>query len=340
VTQRRPAFVGDVLRSEPRRAFVREYAFELALCVRLEETTDWVVSRQLGGSVADPGGRIVDVVAVVPGRAFDRRAAITADTIPPLALESDVGVGSAVRPERAFDCSPQVARRVADRAVDVGFFEAERRGGHRRVRRAVRYPDDWFAELVAVENKPDLGSPGALQAQLRTDVSLGLFDRVVLATESYVTRAHLNRIPEAVGVWRFDSDSGARTVVREPEPLSPSETGVEPVDSRPLRTDVAFVTADEKARVRRRVAERAYGKGWRPEPAGCVHASVLGDGRPACEHFGRVVDPGADCGEECAAFERDDPPDVDRRALRDERTPWVADPTGVARSQSELDHFV
>jgi hypothetical protein len=318
---------------------VREYAFEVALCAVLERETDWIVSRQLGGAVDDPGRRVIDVVGVVPGPDFDRRAAITAETIPPLAIESNVGVGSPVRPERAFACSTTVARRVADRAVDVGFFEADRRGGHRHVRRATRYPDGWFSSLIAVENKPDLGSPGALRTQLRTDVSLGLFDRVVLATESYVTRAHLNRIPDEVGVWRFDPDDGEREVVREPEPLAVAETGFELVDSHSLRTDVAFVTGDEKRRRRRRVAERAYGKGWRPALPGCVHATATPDGRPYCERFDRVVDPGSDCGEGCRAFEAGDPPAVDLAALRDDRTPWSRDPTGVARRQTGLDRF-
>jgi hypothetical protein len=318
---------------------VREYAFELALCAHLERETDWVVSRQLGGSVATPGGRIVDCVGVVPGPDFDRRAAITAETIPPLAIESDVGVGSAVRPERAFACAPAVARRVSDEAVDVGFFETARRGGGRLVRRAVRYPDDWFSRLVAVENKPDLGSPGDLETQLRTDASLALFDTVILATASYVTRAHLNRLPAAVGVWRFDPETMAHEVVREPDPLPVDGTGVEPVDDHPLRTDVAFVPGAEKARIRRRVAERAYGKGWRPDPPGCANAVVTDDGRPYCERFGRVVDPATACGDGCRAFEVDAPPAFDRAELRDRRTPWVADPDGVARRQAGLDRF-
>ena len=318
---------------------MREYAFELALCAALEAEREWVVSRQLGGSVASPGGRVVDVVGVVPGHEFDRRAAITPETIPPLAVESRVGVGAATRVEPAFDCSPEVARRLADEAVDVGFFEADRRGGRRLVRRAVRYPDDWFSGLVAVENKPDLGSPGDLERQLRTDVSLALFDRVVLATASYVTGAHLNRLPDAVGVWRFDPETGDREVVREPEPLPTTETGVEPVDSRPLRTDVAFVTVGEKARFRRRVAERAYGKGWRPDPPGCANATVTDDGRPYCTRFDRVVDPASDCGPDCRAFEASDPPAADWAALRARRTPWVADPGGVVRRQTGLDRF-
>jgi hypothetical protein len=66
---------------------------------------------------------------------------------------------------------------------------------------------------------------------------------------------------------------------------------------------------------------------------------VTPDGRPYCEQFARVVDPGADCGEGCTAFAAADPPDSDHRALRDARTPWLADPDGVARTQSGLDRF-
>jgi hypothetical protein len=321
---------------------VSEYAFELALCSHLERSRDWVLGRQLGASVADPGSRVVDVCGVVPGSEFDRRAAITSETIPPRAVESDVGPGRAVDPVDAVDCPPAVARRVAERAVDVGFFEAERRGSRRHVRATTRYPD-WFDRLIGVENKPDLGRPGDLQRQLRRDVSLGLFDTVILATESYVTGAHLNRIPESVGVWRFvDGADGPLTVVREPTPLDPGAAGVERVEEHPLRTDVAFASAEAKARKRRAIAERAYGKGWRPRaddyPA-CASMRPTDDGRPHCTAFERTVDPGRDCGEDCPAYDPGDPPTVDPEGLRDGRTPWVADPAGVARRQTGLDRF-
>ena len=316
-----------------------EFEFELALCAHLEETADWLLARQLGASVAVRGGRIIDVCAIEPGPEFDDRAAITERSIPPLAVESDVGTGAARYWKDAFDCRPEAARRATDRAVEVGFFESERRGGREYVRRATRYPD-WFGRLVGVENKPDLGTPGDLERQLRTDVSLALFDEVVLATESYVTGAHLNRIPDAVGVWRFDPETGDREVVREPEPLPVGEPGVEPLERSGLRTDVAIVSAAEKAQVRRRLAEKAYGKGWRTYdfPA-CARAAATADGRPRCTHFDRVVDPGSECGESCPGREPADPPEVDAAALRDERTPWVADPAGVARRQAGLDRF-
>lgn len=318
---------------------MHEFGFELALCSHLESTTDTVVARQLGGTVVSPGSRIVDVVLVERGPEFADRTRITDRRIPTLAIESRVGVGSAVYWKDAFDCHPERARELTDWALDVGFFERERRGSREYVRRTTRYPD-WFSTLTAIENKPDLGTPGDLERQLRTDVSLALFDEVVLATESYVTRAHLNRIPKEVGVWRFDPETGERDVIREPTVLDTDSTGVELLDRHSLRTDVGFVDAAEKARARRRVAEKAYGKGWRSyDLPACTYAATTGDGRPYCDHFGRVVDPGTECGVGCPAHDPADPPDVDLARLRDERSPWVADPEGVARRQSGLDQF-
>jgi hypothetical protein len=317
-----------------------EFAFEVALCSHLERTTDWVLARQLGGSVVDPGARVVDVCGVVPGPEFDERAAVTDREIPPLAVESDVGPARAVDPATAFGCRPETAESVVEAALDRGFFERRVRDGRRLVRQALPYPESWFADLVAVENKPDLGRPGDLEAQLRFDVSLALFDRVYLATESYVTGAHLNRIPDAVGVWRFDPDDGERDVVREATPLPVGETGVEPGRERGLRREVSFVPAAAKRRARRRVAERAYGKGWRSFslPA-CAHATTTGDGRPRCTHYGRVVDPATDCGGDCPALEAGEAPPDESRRHRDERTPWRRDPPGVARRQTGLDRF-
>ncbi|MFB6081112.1 MAG: DUF5787 family protein [Haloferacaceae archaeon] len=317
-----------------------EFAFELALCARLEATTNWLPARQLGGGVAAPGRRVIDVCAVVPGPGFDDRAAIAAAALPPAVLEGTVGVGEAVRPADAIDCHPERRREAVDRAVDLGFLERERRDGQTVVRRTTRYPGDWFDRLIAVENKPDLDRPGALSRQLGYDVSLALFDEVVLATADYPTGAHLNRIPDAVGVWRVDPGTGARTVVRDPSPLPVDDPGIEPVAERADRTDVAVVPPAEKARVRRRVAERAYGKGWRTyDLPPCAHAEPTADGRPRCTHFDRVVDPATDCGPDCPGFERASAPALDRAALRDARTPWVAEPRGVGRRQAGLDRF-
>ena len=318
----------------------REFAFEVALCAELEASTGWVLGRQLGAAVASPGRRIADVVGVVPGPNFDDRARITDDTIPVRAVESDVGVGRAVPRRRAVRESPLLHEETVDAAVEAGFFATERRDGEERVRQATRYPDGWFDRLVGIENKPDLGSPGSLERQLRVDVELGVFDRVIVATGSHVTRAHLNRIPPEVGVWRFDPDAGDRTVVRDPTPLPVEEPGVEVAAQQPLETEIEVVGADDKARARRRIAERAYGKGWRtydlPE---CARAEATVDGRPRCAWFDRVVDPRRECGPDCPGHDPDPGPDTDAEGLRDARTPWRRDPPGVVRRQSGLGRF-
>ncbi len=353
---------------------MREYAFESALCARLERT-ERVVARQVGGGVCRPGGRVLDTVVVDPGPAFDRRARITDGAIPTAAIESDVGVGRYRRAAPAFDCSSERAREVAARAVRRGFFETERGDEPgpderlrptARVRQVARYPD-WFSRVVAVENKPDLDRPGELRRQLRLDVALGVVDRVVLATASHVTGAHLNRIPDPVGVWRYEHSEGAAApdrdasaaadvtdglappaveVVREPEPLPVGESGVELLHERPGETEIAVVDPAEKARARRRIAERAYGKGFRPsadEFPSCEHAeegAIDGArGLPYCAWKGRIVDPGRECGPSCAGHEEAAPPAVDPETERDRRTAWVRDPDGVAREQSGLDRF-
>ena len=317
-----------------------EYRFELALCAALE-SPDRVVARQLGAGVETPGARIVDVCLLSPSSSFDDRAAISPERIPDPAIEAAVGPGEAVPVAEAFDLPPERAAAVVERAVEVGYLERERRNGREVVRATARYPDDWVDEIVAVENKPDLGTPGDLEAQLRYDTALGLFDEVVLATASYVTRAHLNRIPEAVGVWRFDPETGEREAVREPTPLDAGAPGVEIRAEQPSRTDVAFVDPAAKARKRRRIAERAYGKGWRPEPPACAHGEATADGRPRCAHFDRVVDPGRECGSGCPAFDPADQPEAGRNRLRDERTAWVADPDGRGpRRQSGLSRYL
>jgi hypothetical protein len=322
---------------------VAEFAFELALCGKLErERPDRLYARQLGGAVE--GRRVVDVVGVEPGPAFDRRAAITPDTVPPLAVESDVGPGRARRPAKAFNCHPDRARAVADRAVEIGFFERERRDGHAAVRQTARYPD-WFEALIAIENKPDLGRPGALRDQLRTDVSLALFDAVVLCTESYVTAAHRNRLPDEVGIWRFDPETGERAVIREPRRLAVDDTGIELVERRAGRAEIRPVSAAEKSRTRRRIAERAYGKGWRtynlPGCAQCVPAAApdAEAGLPWCEWKDRPVRAVTECGPDCGGHDPADPPSIAFDTVRERRTPWESDPDGVARRQVGLDRF-
>jgi len=325
-----------LLPSPPLVVVVREFGFELALCAHLERETG-VVSRQLGGHVH--GRRILDTVVVEPTDAVADRAAITPERIPAAAIESDVGPGEARYWKAAFDCHPDRARRAVELAVERGFLERERRGGRTYVRQTTRYPE-WVGGITAVENKPDLDRPGALETQLRTDVSLALVDRVVLATSDYVTRAHLNRIPEAVGVWRFDPDDGERSVIREPTALDTDSPGLELIEATPARTDVRPVTAAEKARARRRLAERAYAKGWRTfDYPACAQCAPDGDGIPHCAWKDRPVRTSDECGTDCGGYVPDEAPVVDGDGLRAERTPWDPDPDGRRRRQSGLDRF-
>jgi hypothetical protein len=342
---------------------VREFGFELSVCAALETATEGLVSRQLGCAVDDPGRRVVDTVLLEPGPDFVERAAITAEEIPDAAIESDVGVGEARYWRRAMDGPLERARRACERAIEIGFFEAEERSGRRMVRQVARYPH-WYDRLVGFEHKPDLAKPGDLAEQLRLDVSLGLLDRVILTTESHVTGAHRHRVPDPVGIWRVDPDRladasapgsdgadgeslGVRTpgveVIREPEHLPVEEPGIEVRAHHPGHSEIVPVTAAEKARQRRRIAERVYGKGWRTfGVAGCEHCetrSVHSATLPHCAWKDRLIDPAAECGEHCAGFEPGTAPPIDTRSERAAATRWRPDPEGRVRRQAGLDRF-
>ncbi len=317
---------------------MREFGFEMALCATLE-SEGRLVSRQLGASTR--GKRVVDVLLVEPGPEFDRRAAITAETVPGIAIDAEVGVGR-WRPERAVRRSVEFDGNddfdPVDRAVERGFFERERRDGRQMLRQTARYPEQWFDRLVAVENKPELDRPGDLYAQLRRDVSLAAVDAVVLCTASHVTGAHRNRLPDEVGVWRFDPETSERTVVYEPESLPTDEPGLEILRQRAGRTDVQTVSSERKAALRRQLAERAYGKGWRtgfPDCPNLEAQSVNGVGPlPYCTREGRIVGREDSC--DCPPG---GPPAVDLAAHRNRHSPWVRDPTGGKRQQAELNRF-
>ena len=356
---------------------MREFGFELRLCAHLEsggvpglgsdDAADGddergdnadagIVARQLGTSVHAAGGRIVDTVCVLPGREFAARADLASGAIPLAAIEADVGAGRWRRVTSVFDGPPERARRLAERGADAGFLELDRQSGQTVVRQTGRYPD-WVGGLVGVENKPDLGRPGDLEWQARHDASLGVLDYAVVATESHVTRAHLNRLPDEVGVWRvdFDGDSAADNpleVVRDAEQLDSAGPGLEVLDSNPGRTDVRPVTADAKARQRLRVAERAFGKGWRTYglPACAEHDTTTeadAENLPYCAYKDRLVDAAAECGPACPGYDPVDDEDeetadsdsgVDLDAERERNTAWRAD-AGGRRRQSGLDRF-
>lgn len=323
---------------------MREFGFELRLCARLEANGEFV-ARQLGGGVVAPGRRVVDIVCLEPGSAFDDRVSLTPATIPDAAIEADVGRGKARYWRDAFAdvaVSDERARDVIERAVEIGFFEQERRNGRLYVRQVDRYPAEWFDRLIAIENKPDLDDPGALYQQLRYDVALGLFDAVILATESYVTRAVLHRLPDPVGVWRVHDDHVE--TVRNPLPLAVDEPGVEILDERPAVSDIELVDSAQKTRYRRRVAERAFGKGWRTFAVpGCsqIEVTPVEDvlAVPWCEWHERVVNPATECGPACPGYSAATPPSVDLEAARAQTSPWVRDPERRPPRQSGLTWF-
>ena len=313
-----------------------EFGFELALAAHLE-SDEAVLSRQLGASVH--GRRVMDLVRIEPGPEFERRVSLTAETIPPAAIRSDVGPGRARYWKEAFDCHPERAERATEAAIERGFFEREREGGRTYVRQATRYPD-WVGRIVGIENKPDLGRPGDLETQLLTDVELGLLDAVVLATASHVTGAHRNRIPDEVGIWRFDPETGEQRLLREPSQLPVEQPGVEILDRSSAQTEIRIASPEAKARARLALAERAYGKGWRTyEMPACARVDPDEDGLPVCPWKGRVVRPATECGPDCGGHDPAEPPAFDPAELRAARTAWEADPDGQTRRQVDLGRF-
>ncbi len=319
-----------------------EFGFELSLCAHLEATREAIVSRQLGASVAGHARRVLDVVVLEPGPRFEDRTALTASTIPDRLLTDELGPGR-FRDWRRVIGSDMGARRAVERGVEIGYLERDRRRGRELIRPVDRYPNGWFDRLIAIENKPDLGAPGDLYNQLQFDVSLGLVDAAILVTESHVTRAHRHRLPDAIGIWRFDPDTSRLDVVQSPDALPSDRPGIERLEHRSNRTEIAIVETDDKNATRCRLAERAYGKGWRQRTwPGCGEIDPdngPAPGTPWCSFKGRLVDPAAECGEACPGFAANPPPAVHREAIRAEHSPWRRDPPDRRRQQVGLPQF-
>lgn len=317
---------------------VTEFGFELRVCAHLEASTDAVVARQLGGGAID-GGRVLDVVLIEPGPGFEHRTRLTPDSIPASVLDADLGPGN-FRDWRRILGSGISPQRAIERAIEIGYLEVDRTGGRELVKPVDRYPEDWFDRIIAIENKPDLQAPGDLYDQLQFDVSLGLVDEVILATASHVTRAHLNRIPDEVGVWRVDPETGVYEVHRSPASLPVEQPGLEVREHHPGRTDVRPIPPPIKRTARRRLAERAYGKGWRtyslPSCANIDPSVDSASGLPWCTHFDRLVHPSSECSSACSGYQSAPPPAVDLEAIRDDTSPWVADPPDRRTRQGRL----
>lgn len=323
-------------------ASVGEYAFELALCAHLESADDVIVSRQLGGAVVDADRRVLDVVIVEPGRTFDDRARLSEATIPRRILESPIGAGTFRDWRRALG-DGIAAEKAIERAINIGVLEVDHDRGRELVRLVDRYPKDWFDRIIAIENKPYLDEPGALYEQLQFDVSLGLADSVVLVTESYVTRAHRNRFPDEIGIWRFDPEEVSIEVITEASELATDGPGIEIANRQTGRTEIDIVDTTSKQHARRHLAERAYGKGWRTyrlPPCGQVDPDRGPfPGGPYCSHFDRLIRQERDCGPRCPGFEPAAPPPVDLAGLRARCSPWIRNPPDRRSHQSSLERF-
>lgn len=318
-----------------------EFTFEISLCAYLESNREGIISRQLGSGITRPGGRILDTVVVTPGPAFEQRTALSSAAVPTPLLEADLGPGR-FRPAGAvLTMPPQRRRGLIEHAVAAGVLETRRVDGRQEIKLRTRYPRHWFDEIIAVENKPDLSTPGDLDWQLQYDVSLGLLDRVVLATATHVTRTHLDRIPDPVGVWEYDTD--AVVVRRAATPLAPENTGLELLEDHGDWTEFAVARPAAKRSRRRRIAEHAYGKGWRTyESVGCRHFTTTdrhgAETIPYCTWAETIVNPTEVCGPDCPGYEPADAPPLELDEDRARRSGWQPTTPGPRR-QSGLDRF-
>lgn len=322
---------------------MREFGFEVSLCASLEQTEPGIIARQLGSGVINPGSRILDIVHLTPGAQFQARTELTPAAVPQWVLDADLGPGRFRPAATVLDMPSDRRSQLLDQAVESGIIERRRHDGREELKLVDRYPTDWFDTIVGIENKPDLGRPGALDRQLRVDVELAVVDRIILATASHVTGAHLDRLPDPVGVWRYQPGETIE-VIREPTPLDTEAPGIEITAQHPGQTELAVASTEAKHTTRRRLAERAYGKGWRtyelPACENLAPTTVHGtDGLPYCQWADRIVDPAHECGPTCPGYAQADPPDVDFEAERARRTAWTPDSTRHQRKQAGLDRF-
>ncbi|MFW5911393.1 MAG: DUF5787 family protein [Halolamina sp.] len=206
-------------------------------------------------------------------------------------------------------------REAIHRGAARGLFEKRKNGNRIEIRRIRPYPD-WVRRIVAIENKPDLdaSAAAALSGQLEHDVETALADEVWLATGRTGDRiepALLRHFPVEAGVLTFDFDADG------PDDRPCVDGDAAAVDWLPSKLDPTgpcdqFDPA-EKARRRRLIAERAFGKGWRsftetmrPD---CKWFDVERVGRglvPVCGAKGRCQNE-SECGSRCRSFEPEPP---------------------------------
>ncbi|MFC7166540.1 DUF5787 family protein [Halospeciosus flavus] len=296
-----------------------EFGFELRFCAWAErawdahaDSDDFVVARQLGTR----GRRWDTVIVESTPEALRERAALGADTLDPdlqFLAEHAPAEWAWYRDALPDPGYPwRYVRQAIHRGAARGVVEKRRNGNRIQIRRVGPYPD-WVERLVAVEHKPDLDASAArdLADQLERDVALGLADEVWLATEATGARvepALLEEMPVEVGILVFDPVAGDVEVVWYPRSLDPDAPG-----ERVRGGESESVDADRKAELRARIAERAYGRGWR---------HYVDNVRPDCRHFHlRRADTGyvpacgakgceqseSECGSSCPEFEPEPP---------------------------------
>lgn len=213
-------------------------------------------------------------------------------------------------PDPGYDW--RYVREAIHRAGARELIDKRKNGNRIEIRRKRPYPE-WVRRIIAIENKPDLdaSAAAALTDQLNHDVDAGLADEVWLATSrtgASVEPALLRKFPVDVGVLTFDFTDARGAAVQADDAH---------VDWLPSTLDTTTTSdvfgAAEKARRRRWIAERAYGKGWRsitetmrPD---CRHYELRRAGQglvPYCGAKGRCQTE-AECGSRCRSFEPEPP---------------------------------
>lgn len=214
-------------------------------------------------------------------------------------------------------------RETVHEAADRGILETRRRDRKIEIRRKWAYPA-WVDRLVAIEHKPDLDASAAdaLAAQLEYDVALSLADEVWLATEATgepVGPALFESMPVEVGILELDPETLQADVLWHPRQLSTERPGTRILE-RPSgddrdRSAASFdvVEPAEKRSMRRKIAERAYERGWRSAiehmRTDCRHFELAPDTlthEPRCAAKGRPQR-AAECHGDCSAFEPEPP---------------------------------
>jgi len=203
-------------------------------------------------------------------------------------------------------------REAIHRASARGVLDERKRGNRIEIRRIAPYPE-WVRRVVAVENKPDLDASAAraLSDQLERDVALSLADEVWVATEADATSALVAEMPVSAGVLTVAEDADV-SVAWHPRSLDPDGTGVR-VTEHGDPTTFEYVSPAEKRETRARIAERAYGRGWRSYVetmrADCRTFDLARgpDGYvPYCHAKGREQT-AAECSGSCASFAPEPP---------------------------------